>query len=298
MTAERAVSYAEEAVEHYPHNLELRRTLAHVLDATGRSGDAVVHLEAALLLVPPMDAETTAEITVDLGAALIGAGDATRGGACYIEAAEAFGRLESVSRPSIHRLMASLSTGDYTRGFPALAQELEARHGELVAAGLRPRHRAKAGRAWQGERAPGGVLVDATEWGYGDVIMGARWLPAALERAGGPVVLLLQQRCASLAPFLKGQGTGVRVVTSPDAVLPTVRWTRDYRLPTLLAVQKPRDVAGEPYFRSLETFRPLDGEFRVGIRWAGLRDDTRDRLRSSTLAAWAPVIAISGRHVL
>jgi hypothetical protein len=53
-------------------------------------------------------------------------------------------------------------------------------------------------------------------------------------------------------------------------------------------------VRAKPYFRALEPFRQLPGEFRVGMRWAGSPTHIDDLNRSTALEDWLPVLQVPG----
>jgi hypothetical protein len=65
-------------------------------------------------------------------------------------------------------------------------------------------------------------------------------------------------------------------------------------LPFLRGAADRDDVRAAPYLRSVEEFRPLPGDFRVGIRWAGYPGLPLDRDRSTELPDWAAVLETPG----
>jgi hypothetical protein len=89
-------------------------------------------------------------------------------------------------------------------------------------------------------------------------------------------------------------GEGVEVVTWQDDPGEFECCALPFSLPTLFGVEHQQDVSSPPYLRALRPFRPLDGAFRVGLRWAGDRRHTDDLQRSTSLADWAPVLAVPG----
>jgi hypothetical protein len=73
------------------------------------------------------------------------------------------------------------------------------------------------------------------------------------------------------------------------------RCVLSYTLPHLFGVDVPEDVARPPYLLATgPRFRALPGALRVGIRWAGDRAHYQDRMRSTDLSAWAPVLSVPG----
>jgi hypothetical protein len=53
-------------------------------------------------------------------------------------------------------------------------------------------------------------------------------------------------------------------------------------------------LACTPYLHAKETFRSLDGDFKVGVRWAGDPGNAHDLMRSTHLTQWAPLLAVRG----
>jgi hypothetical protein len=120
--------------------------------------------------------------------------------------------------------------------------------------------------------------------GFGDDFLFARWILLARERVGALTLAVLP----SLVEFFRGQFEGVDVC-GYDEVGSYDRWASLLTLPRLLGTRTLADLPGTPYLRAATTFRQLPGAFRVGIAWA-----TKDPLRATSLAGWAPVLEVPG----
>ena len=105
------------------------------------------------------------------------------------------------------------------------------------------------------------------------------------------MTLLVQPELVAL---FRGQFEGVDVVDSVEQVRSAECWARNYSLPHLLGVRGPHDVSGAPYLMARGTFRPLRGDLRIGLVWAGSVEHSNDAIRSTRLADWAPVLQVPG----
>ncbi|HEV2086331.1 MAG TPA: hypothetical protein VGR09_14740, partial [Gemmatimonadales bacterium] len=285
MTEERALAYAQEAQRRHPDNAEIATTLGHLCQRAGLLDEAVQQEEAALSLAP--DPERTEELQWMLGLSLVGMGQVGRARSFFEAAAR------STATPwgeSTYRVLSRLYIGDYANGWPELDAYLTNRG---MSARYKSGKKVRATypwRPWNGEPLEGRLLLDAETWGYGDSLMWARWIPTVRARVGALTLMVHP----TLVRFFGDHFRDVTVVDTVEAGGGFERWTRNYSLPPLLGVQTPADIPSEPYLRATEPFRPLAGDFRVGIVWAGSADHSNDVPRSTPLAAWDPVLRVPG----
>jgi Tetratricopeptide repeat len=143
-------------------------------------------------------------------------------------------------------------------------------------------------RAWRGQELAGRLAVWAGDngfWGgggFGDDMLFARWVPLARERLG-ELTLVVRPTLVSL---MRDQFDGVDVRTYDEPGTDEEAWASLLSLPYLCGSEQPPST---PYLKAQRPFRPLAGTYRVGFVWA-----TRDPLRATALADWAPVLAVPG----
>jgi hypothetical protein len=285
MTEARALAYAEEARRRHPDNAEIAATLGHLYKRAGRLDEAVNHGEAARHLT--RDPVLTEEVHFMLAISLVGKGQVDRARSFFEAAAR------STATPwgeSSYRVLARLYTGDYANGWPELDVYLTNRGMSARYQSGKKLRATYPWRPWHGEPLEGRLLLDAETWGYGDSLMWARWIPTVRARVGALTLMVHP----TLVRYFGDHFRDVTVVDTVDPGGDFERWTRNYSLPPLLGVQSPADIPSEPYLRATEAFRPLAGDLKVGIVWAGSADHSNDVPRSTSLAAWDPVLRVPG----
>jgi hypothetical protein len=148
--------------------------------------------------------------------------------------------------------------------------------------GVRP----LAGRpSWDGNPFSGRLLLDL-EHGQGQSFMMLRWVPMVRERVG---MLTIRTR-PELMRMIADQWPDVEIVSRKEDPGEFDRCVLSYSLPHVLQASRPEQLPPAPYLWSLRTFRRLPGDFRVGIRWAGLPVHHHDLSRSTSLVDWRPVL--------
>jgi hypothetical protein len=222
-----------------------------------------------------------------LGCSYLALGDVPNGRQCYEKAVQLDPNAKAPQ--SEWDFTPWFMLGDYRtgwRGWTRLNERTLEERSPLCPVPLRP----LVGRPrWNGEPIQGRLLLHV-ENGHGDAFMILRWVPRVLERVG---TLRLQVR-PQLVPLLAGQWEGVEVITWQDDPGEFECCTLSFSLPTLFGVEKEQDVSAPPYLRALKPFRPLEGAFRVGLRWAGSPSHTDDLQRSTSLTDWASVLTVPG----
>lgn len=145
-----------------------------------------------------------------------------------------------------------------------------------------------AGEPWTGEARPDAALLVVPEQGLGDVLLMSRFFPVLAGRFARVVVLAP----APLARLLATLDSRLAVVTDrADATWDV--WAPVMSLPFLLGLRRIADVPVAPWIR-----RPAPaargGALRVGINWAGNPAYAYDAVRSTSLAAFAPLLERPG----
>ena len=143
---------------------------------------------------------------------------------------------------------------------------------------------------WEGKRFDGCVFLEM-EHGHGDAFVMYRWIPEVRQRVAALHVHARPDHVSLLAD----QWPGVTVISKKEDPGQFDQCVLSYSLPKIFGVERPEDVARPgAYLRAVSRFRPLKGEFRVGIRWAGHVAHVFDLHRSTQLEDWAPVLEVPG----
>ncbi len=190
--------------------------------------------------------------------------------------------------------LALLLTGDYREGLPRY--ESRWRHAPLSTA--RPKTTLPR---WGGDPpGPDARILVFPEQGLGDAIMMSRYLPP-LARRFAAVTCIVAEPLARL--FRHSLGDAITTATDPDAVsdggfthhcpvmsLPLAFGTDLNSIPDCSGVlrQNAQDAA------AWAARTCVDRRLRVGIVWAGRRDNPMDRVRSLPLRAFRPMLALDG----
>jgi hypothetical protein len=185
------------------------------------------------------------------------------------------------------RAEAHLLLGHYPEGWRMT--ELIARHQPNPRTVVFTRH--LRGPLWDGRPLDGPLLIGGVD-GFGDVLMTARYLPQARERVRSLTLLIADP----LVPLLRGQfeDVTVRGYSAPPDPRLFAAWLPMMCLPHVLGIEDADSIPPTPYLYARETFRPLDGDFKVGIRWAGDPRNAHDLQRSTHLSRWAPLLSVPG----
>jgi tetratricopeptide (TPR) repeat protein len=189
----------------------------------------------------------------------------------------------------INHGMALLLAGDFAHGWPEYEWRLKAGARRQPGSGV---------PAWDGSPLDGKTILLHSEQGLGDTIQFIRYAPL-LERLGATVLLQCQPR---LVPLLSSLPGGARVFAAGaeppphDCHLPLLSLPRMFRT-TLDTI--PAEI---PYLRVPEErvrawnarLGPRSGGLRVGLVWAGNRNQDNDHRRSLGLAGFAPLATVPG----
>ena len=153
---------------------------------------------------------------------------------------------------------------------------------------------------WNGMRLPGGRILLVADQGAGDAVQFARYIPLVAERCR-EVILAAPPELADLLRSAKGL---TRVVTRYEDVGSVDVFCILSSLPFLLGTTLETIPGSVPYltvdaargaaWKARLDARTPPGLPRVGIAWAGNPAHPGDRWRSTRLAAWKPLLDVSG----
>jgi len=157
------------------------------------------------------------------------------------------------------------------------------------------------GAVWGGESLAGKRILVFSEQGFGDALQFCRYLPLLRER--GATVLLrvpppLKPLIAESMPWLdiSSEGKGAAALPSYDChcallSLPHRLETRLETIPATVPYLRAPEAALRRWATRIEA---APGELKVGIVWQGSRLHIKDRNRSITLLAVAPLLDVEG----
>ena len=188
-----------------------------------------------------------------------------------------------------NRSLALLMLGDFEKGF----EDYEARWSPEAKETQR-----KVGKVWDGSDPRGKTLLLVSEQGYGDTIQFVRYASILADR-GAKIVVSCPVEVEALVRTVRGVTRVIHpnepVILQFDAFAPLASLPRimKTRLETI-----PGDV---PYMTAelhrVEHWRAKladDPNFKVGIVWAGSSLHQNDRIRSCSLADFAPLGEVPG----
>ena len=275
-----------EAAANDPSDANALRQQGNLLTFLGDLEAAEGKLREAAAIRPD-----SADILVDLGNVLLNQGELD-------QAITVYRRAQSLEPghpvAAGNEALALLLSGDYRQGLPKY--ESRWRHPPLSTA------RPKTGLPlWRGEDpGPDARILVFPEQGLGDAIMMSRYLPP-LARRFADVACIAPEPLVRL--FRHGLGDAVTIVTDRDAAadggfthhcpvmsLPLAFGTDLDSIPDCSGVLRPDADDAAAWAARTPTGRRL----RVGLVWAGRRDNAMDRVRSLPLRAFRPVLALDG----
>lgn len=275
----RTIEIHEEVLRELPKSAVTHYHLADLFWCAARLEDAMAEYETALQLAPRMSAAHT-----QVAKCLLGLGE--------LERAKA--RLEIacrtpciVPRMEVSLAEAHLLLGHYREGWRM--HGLIARYQPGAIAEVFARH--VRGPLWDGQPLDGALVIAGCD-GYGEILQSVRYVPHARHRVRS-LTLVVED---ALQPLLRGQFEGVPVFgyRAPPDPREFAAWSPMMQLPHVLGIDDWDSIPPPPYLHATKTFRPLDGDFKVGIRWAGDPGNAHDLQRSTHLTQWAPLLAVRG----
>lgn len=147
---------------------------------------------------------------------------------------------------------------------------------------------------WQGEAAPGKILLIHAEQGFGDTLQFCRYAPLAAAR-GLRVILQVQKPLASLLQTLPGIAQVIAQGEAPprfDLHIPMLSLPLVFGT-DLASIPAPAALQADAGSVALWHARLPPGP-RIGLAWAGSPDLIADRQRSIPPAALAPLFGVTG----
>jgi tetratricopeptide (TPR) repeat protein len=273
-----------QAVALNPAYAAAHSNLGNLLCDLGEPAAAIEHYRQALALEPGF-----ADYHMNLGNALRDIARLPEAISCYEQALTlkpAFGDAQW------NLALARLVGGDFARGWPAFQKRWQTRR-------LAAHRRSFAVPPWDGSDPAGRTILVHAEQGMGDVIQFCRYLPL-LRARGARTVLLIDGAWRRLASLLRSlDGVDLLALDLADAGafdLHCPLLDLPLRFGTELATIPARVpyLAADPARADWRARLAGDGTPRIGLVWAGNRNNTRDRLRSLELELLLPLLALPG----
>lgn len=272
-----AIAAADRALALQPRHITALTIRGHALAASGEAEQALRALEAVVTIEPDM-----ASAYYNRGHAQVALNQFAAARASFQIATE----IEPEYKDAlVNEALTHLAVGDYPEGFRKLQVRLRDERG--FAAPL-----------WMGtEPLEGRTLLIYAEQSLSDTLQFIRYAPLAAAR-GATVVAQVQ---AALLPLVAGM-PALSAVAAPDQPLPA----HDLRCPMLslpLAFRTtvatvPHEVpyVAAPAQRVAEWQQrlPASGRPRIGLVWAGNRQQRDDRNRSLALSRLSPLFDHAG----
>ena len=313
------------ALLHDSSNTPAYSNLGNALEAQGKLREAIDCYQRALVLAPDY-----VDALVNLGAAFSAQGELERAVDCYRKALKlkpdfpaAYNNLaitllglrrpdEAVEnclralqlRPDSAELkyglsMVKLLLGDYESGLALFESRLEkdalpqAARGPLQASLEDLRNLPR----WQGEPGAGRDLLIWTDQGLGDAIMLMRYLLMLKDFGFRKVVVYCDDALVRIMQSLPGvdevvsRGQPVKVNCHfPMASLPLVFRTRVDTIPNKIPYLPVPEELKRKWADRLAAVEPP----RVGLAWAGRKENPKDSLRSVRLEKFSPLLDVAG----
>jgi hypothetical protein len=275
----RTIEIHQEVLGTYPRSAVAHCHLGDLYWCAARLDEALAEYETTLQLAPPMSAAHT-----QVAKCLLGLGELQR----------AKERLEIacrapcvVPRMELSLAEAHLLLGHYREGWRM--HEIVARYQPGPGAEVFARH--VRGPVWDGRPLDASLIIAGCD-GFGEELQTVRYLPRARQRVRS-LTLVVQD---ALYPLFRDQfeDVTVRPYSAPADAREFAAWSPMMQLPHVLGIEDADSIPTTPYLHAPEAFRALDGDFKVGIRWAGDPGNAHDLQRSTHLTQWAPVLSVRG----
>ncbi len=317
------------ALLHDSSNAPAYSNLGNALEAQGKLQEAIDCYQRALVLAPDY-----VDALVNLGAAFSAQGELERAVDCYQKALKlkpdfpaAYNNLaitliglrrpdEAIEnclralqlRPDSAELkfglsMVKLLLGDYESGLALFESRLErdalpqAARGALQASLEDLRNLPR----WQGEPGAGRDLLIWTDQGLGDAIMMMRYFPMFKDFGFRKVVVYCDDALVRIMQSLPGvdevvaRGRPVKVNCHfPMASLPLMFRTRVDTIPNKIPYLSVPEELKRKWADRLAAVQPP----RVGLVWAGRKENPKDSLRSVRLEKFSPLLDVTGVRFL
>jgi tetratricopeptide (TPR) repeat protein len=285
-----AIKPLERAVAIDPGNAVIQSSLGTVLKDQGKLAAAAASFQKALGLRPDY-----AKAHYNLANTRLEQGQLDAAMAGYERAIELDPELADAS---YERACLWLLQGDFERGWPEYECRWQIRQAHRR--GQLRRH--DQWPLWDGGTLDGKSILLYAEQGFGDAFQFVRYAALVKERGGkvllecDPRLIDLLSRCPSIDRLIP---RGEEISESVDCQAPLMS------LPGIFKTRANTIPAGEAYLMAdperVSRWRErlaACGGLRIGIAWQGSQEHARDRVRSISLAQFAPLATVPGVRLL
>jgi tetratricopeptide (TPR) repeat protein/glycosyltransferase involved in cell wall biosynthesis len=267
------------AIEAEPNNPKGHYNLGNSYLAAGKIEQAISSFERAISLQP-----NYVEALTNLGSAAEQLGDVNRAISCYNQALAV---APNCVKAHFNLGLVLLLTGDLPRGLA----EYEWRWETEQAKKLQRLNFDKP--VWDGSDLNGQTILLRCEQGLGDAIQFVRYA-AIVRQKGGKVIISCYQELKRLFKQIPGiEQVAVRIEELPDFQVQAPLMS----LPHILGTTLDNIPANVPYLAAPPNWQftlNSDGNFKVGIVWAGSSEHLKDFQRSSDFSYFLKLLDIPG----
>ncbi len=270
--AEEALPLIERAVALVPHEPEFHNNRGLVLAALDRNPEAVAAHRQALVLAPDhAGAWNNLGLVLHAQNELSGAIDAFR---------HALSRSPEFTQARWNLALALLHDGRFDEGWQAYEERLSI---PAFAPASVP-----ASKRWDGIDTAGRTVLLTAEQGLGDAIQFVRLVSAVAKRG----VRVIVQAPIPLVALFRGVDGVSETIAAGDPLPAHDAWLPLLSLPRVLGIDASSLPAQVPYLRAADTLQRAvatdlsrhAGSRKIGIAWAGNRNNSNDRRRSIPLS--------------
>ncbi|MEG3839478.1 tetratricopeptide repeat protein, partial [Microcoleus sp. herbarium14] len=269
----------QRAIEAEPNNPAGHYHRGTLCLGAGQIEQAIYSLERAISLNP-----NYVEAITNLGSACEQIGDVNRAILCYNKALKIDA---NCVKAHFNLGLVLLLTGDLPRGLA----EYEWRWQTEQAKKLQRLNFDKP--IWDGSDLNGQTILLRSEQGLGDAIQFVRYA-AIVQQKGGKVIISCYQELKRLFQQIPGiEQVAVRMDELPDFQVQAPLMS----LPHILGTNLENIPANVPYLAAPPNSKfslKCDGNFKVGIVWAGSSEHLKDFVRSSDLSYFLKLLDIPG----
>ncbi|MEG4088553.1 tetratricopeptide repeat protein [Microcoleus sp. Pol12B4] len=274
-----AESLYQRAIAAEPNNPISHYHLGTLCLGAGKIEQAISSLERAISLN-----HNYLEALTNLGSAVEQSGDVNRAIWCYTKALEID---SNCVKAHFNLSLVLLLSGDLPRGLAEYEWRWQTEQAKKL-----PRFNFDQ-PVWDGSDLNGQTILLRSEQGLGDAIQFVRYA-AIVQQKGGKVIISCYQELKRLFKQIPGiEQVVVRMEELPDFQVQAPLMS----LPYILGTNLENIPANVPYLAAPPNWQfslNFDGNFKVGIAWAGSSEHLKDFQRSSDLNYFLTLLDISG----
>ncbi|MGN6367493.1 MAG: tetratricopeptide repeat protein [Phycisphaerae bacterium] len=272
-----ALQYAHRALEKDPQRVETLITFANIHTALGQFDESLRRLHQALAIRP------TSKVYQAMATALVGSGrleDALDANAKAIQLDPAD------PLPTFDRSIILLYLGRFEEAWPLYESRFN--HPRL-----KPFIEQFAKPRWHGEPIPGKALLIQCEQGLGDTVYFSRYV-RLLAQQNIRTLLRVQPSLVEVIRTIPGVGEVLPDTAPPpefDFHIPLMSLPGIFKTTLATIPNSVPYIAADPQKKSRwqSEFARHNGNLKIGIAWEGGPFQPENRLRSASLAAFAPL---------